>query len=150
MPKPLSMDLRLRIVAGVLDGGRMRSVAARFEVSVSSVSKLSKLLRESGSVAPKPMGGDRRSQKSAAHGGRILALVCETPDMTLNEIGANLSAQGIVVGRTSIWRLLERHDLSFKKNRARQRARTRRRGRGAQALEGGSAGPRSAPIGFYR
>lgn len=136
MPKPLSMDLRLRIVDGVLAGDSVRGVAARFKVSPSSVSKLSQLLRATGSLVPKPMGGDRRSRENEAHAGRILELVCKTPDMTLDEIGADLLQDEVMVGRTSIWRLLKRHDLSFKKNRARQRARTQRRGRGAQALEG--------------
>jgi transposase len=141
MPAPLSIDLRLRIVDGVVAGGSVRGVAARFEVSPSTVSKISQLWRESGSVVAKPMGGDRRSQKTEGHGEYILALVSETPDITLDEIGAKLLAEKIVVGRTSIWRLLERHDLSFKKNRTRQRARTRRRGRGTQALEGATTEP---------
>ncbi len=141
MPKPLSMDIRLRIVDGVVAGGSVRGVAARYDVSPSTVSNISRLWRETGSVEPKPMGGDRRSHENESHGARILELVSQTPDMTIDEIGVNLLQDEVTVGRTSIWRLLERHDLSFKKNRARQRARARQRGRGAQALERKAAEP---------
>jgi len=122
MPPPLSQDLRRRIVDAVEAGGSLRSVAGRYDVSPSSVSNISRLWRATGSVAPKPMGGDRRSHVNEAHGARILGLVFEIPDITLDEIQAILRDDGVAVGRISIWRLLERHGLSFKKNRARRRA----------------------------
>ena len=135
MPKPLSKDLRHRIVAAVEAGGGMRAVAARYDVSPSSVSNISRLWRTTGSIAAKPMGGDWRSHKTEAHGAQILALVSQAPDITLDAIQAALRNTGAAVGRISIWRLLERHDLSFKKNRARRRARAPRRHRGANLLE---------------
>ncbi len=122
MPKPLSMDLRRRIVDAVEADGRVRAVAARYDVSPSSVSNICRLWRATGSVAAKPMGGDRRSHVTEAHGARILGLVSQTPDMTLDEIQAVLREDGVAVGRISIWRLLVRHGLSVKKNRARRRA----------------------------
>ncbi len=125
MPKPLSMDLRRRIVDAVEADGRVRAVAARYDVSPSSVSNVHRLWRATGSVAAKPMGGDRRSHVTEAHGARILGLVSQTPDMTLDEIRAVLREDGVAVGRISIWRLLVRHGLSVKKNRARRRARAR-------------------------
>ena len=135
MPKPLSQDLRHRIVAAVEAGGGMRAVAARYDVSPSSVSNISRLWRATGSIAAKLMGGDRRSHKTEAHGAQILALVSQAPDITLDAIQAALRNTGAAVGRISIWRLLERHDLSFKKNRARRRAGAPRRRRGANLLE---------------
>ncbi len=122
MPKPLSMDLRRRIVDAVEADGRVRAVAARYDVSPSSVSNIHRLWRVTGSVVAKPMGGDRRSHVTEAHGARILGLVSQTPDMTLDEIRAVLREDGVAVGRISIWRLLVRHGLSVKKNRARRRA----------------------------
>jgi len=113
----------------------MRAVAARYDVSPSSVSNISRLWRATGSIAAKPMGGDRRSHKTEAHGAQILALVSQAPDITLDAIQAALRNTGAAVGRISIWRLLERHDLSFKKNRARRRAGAPRRRRGANLLE---------------
>ena len=45
MVRPLSLDLRERVVAAVAKGESCRSVAARFEVSVSSVVKWSQRAR---------------------------------------------------------------------------------------------------------
>ena len=92
MPKPLSIDLRERIVSAVDAGESIRSVAAHYAVSPSAVSKISRLWRRTGSVAPKPMGGDRRSHRTEAHGVEILGLVSERPDITLDEIREALCA----------------------------------------------------------
>lgn len=60
MTRPLSMDLRERVVAAVLAGESRRGVASRFGVAVSSVMKWSQRQRAAGSVAPGKMGGYRR------------------------------------------------------------------------------------------
>ncbi|MAE43836.1 MAG: hypothetical protein CMF63_02390 [Magnetovibrio sp.] len=60
MAKPLSLDLRERIVEAVDADGGIRTVAARFGVSPRAVSKIHKQRRETGSVAPAKMGDDRR------------------------------------------------------------------------------------------
>ena len=57
MTRPLSNDLRERVVAAVLAGASCRKAAARFDVAVSSVVKLSQRYRATGSVAPGKMGG---------------------------------------------------------------------------------------------
>ena len=47
----------------------------------------------------------------------------ETPDITLGEIAAHLDAgHGLTVAQSTVWRLLDRHGMTFKKNRARLRA----------------------------
>lgn len=122
MPKPLSIDLRQRIVRAVAVGGSLRAVAARFGVSPSSVSKITRRWRETGSVAPKKMGGDRRSHAIEAFRERLFALIKETPDMTLEEVRTALAEDGIAVGYGAVWRFFKRHGISFKKNRARRRA----------------------------
>ena len=60
MTRPLSNDLRERVVAAVLGGESCRSAAARFGVAVSSVVKWSQRYRATGSVAPGRMGGHRK------------------------------------------------------------------------------------------
>jgi transposase len=60
MARPLSNDLRERVVAAVVAGGSCRSVAARFGVAVSSVVKWSQRYRATGSAAPGKMGGHRK------------------------------------------------------------------------------------------
>ena len=134
MPKPLSIDLRRRIVEARLGGGSVRAVGARFGVAASSVSNIHRLWQATGSVAPKKMGGDRRSHVIEAHHDWLLELVGETPDLTLAEIGLALKGRGHGFGLGTLWRFFERHDISFKKNRARRRAGTPGCSRGARAV----------------
>ncbi|MGH9807003.1 MAG: helix-turn-helix domain-containing protein, partial [Terriglobia bacterium] len=57
MVRPLSNDLRKRVVAAVAKGESSRAVASRFGVAVSSVVKWSQRYRATGSVKPGQMGG---------------------------------------------------------------------------------------------
>jgi transposase len=50
MTRPLSNDLRARVVAAVAGGESRRAVAARFDVAVSSVVKWCQRYRATGSV----------------------------------------------------------------------------------------------------
>ena len=59
--KALSVDLRKRVVAAIAAGSSCRAAALRFGVSAASVVRWAALVREVGSVAPGPLGGDRRS-----------------------------------------------------------------------------------------
>jgi transposase len=75
-------------------------------------------------VAPKPQGGDNRSHRIEAQAEEILALIDKAPDITLAEIVTHLyERHGLKVAQSTVWRLLDRWGLTFKKNRARQRAR---------------------------
>ena len=66
MTRPLSNDLRERVVACVVAGESCRSVAARFGVAISSVVKWYQRYRATGSVAPGKMGGHRKRCAGAA------------------------------------------------------------------------------------
>ncbi|CDX35466.1 hypothetical protein MPLDJ20_20205 [Mesorhizobium plurifarium] len=57
MMRPLSDDLRERVVAAVLSGESRRSAAKRFGISVSAAVKLLQRHRATGSIAPGKMGG---------------------------------------------------------------------------------------------
>ncbi len=61
MTRALSIDLRERVLREVQTGDTVRSIASRFEVSASFVSKLHKRHRETGSIEPDRQGGDRWS-----------------------------------------------------------------------------------------
>jgi len=122
MTKPLSIDLRERLVSAVDGGMSRRSAAERFGVAASTAIKWVDRWRQAGHVRPRPLGGDKRSHRIEAHAGEILALVEATPDITLGEIAAHLEqTHGLKVAPSTVWRLLDRHDMTFKKNRARQR-----------------------------
>src|SRR3954454_24241934 len=56
--QPLSNDLRSRILNAVDNReGSRRKLAVRFEVNTSTITKLLRLRRETGSLAPRPHGG---------------------------------------------------------------------------------------------
>jgi transposase len=123
MAKPLSEDLRLRVVQAVEGGMSRRAAAERFGVSPSSAVRFVQEWRESGSTRAKPQGGDQRSHRIEAHRDLILRAIEAKPDLTLEEIAEMLkSAVGASFAPSSVWRFLDRHAVTFKKNRARRRA----------------------------
>jgi transposase len=123
MAKALSVDLRERVIAAVDEGVSRRQAAERFGVSAASAIRWCQLRRDSGGVRPAPQGGDRRSKRIEAEAPRILSLVRETPDITLEEIKAELAEQGLVFSVSAIWRFLDRRGLTFKKSRPTRRSR---------------------------
>ena len=126
MTKPLSLDLRERLVSAVEGGMSRRGAAERFGVAASTAIKWVDRWRRAGDVRPRPLGGDKRSHRIEARAGEILALIEATPDITLGEIAGHLErTQGLKVAPSTVWRLLDRRGLTFKKNRARQRTAAR-------------------------
>jgi len=95
--------------------------------------------RATGEFAAKRRGGSNSPLEK--HAAVLLALVAEQPDLTLDEWCAMLREREIVTSRVSVWRFFDRHKVSYKKNPARQRARTARRGGGTRTLAGGPALP---------
>lgn len=115
--KPYSLDLRERVVARVAAGEPVRSVAAAFDVSVSSVVKWSQRWRATGSAAAKPMGGKRRDVMAPARD-YVLARLAEEPSLALRALQAELAETGIRVSYGALWRFVHREGLSFKKRRS--------------------------------
>jgi transposase len=74
----------MRVIRFVDGGGSRREAAEQFDVSVSSAIRWVQRFRDDGTSEPMPRGGsisplEKRSQ-------RILALIGEQPDCTLDEI----------------------------------------------------------------
>ena len=123
MTKSLSKDIRERVVSAVEGGMTRRSAAKRFRVAPSTAIKWVDRWRRTGDIGPRPRGGDHRSHRIEAHAEEILALIVGTPDTTLAELAEHLEeTHGVVVAQSTIWRLLDRRGMTFKKNRARERA----------------------------
>lgn len=121
MTKPLSDDLRNRVVAEVNGGSSRRKAAERYAISHSAAIKVVHRVRTTGSVAPRPQGGDRRSARIEKYASEILALIAERADTTIDEMAAHLSERHAEkFSRSVIWRCLDRHAMTFKKNRTRQ------------------------------
>jgi len=93
-----------------------------FELAASTVVEWVRVWRESGSLSAKPMGGDHNSRLKGERAW-LLERIAAVPDLTLEEIRAELGNRGLRVGYGTVWRFFAAEDISFKKNRARQRAR---------------------------
>ena len=91
-----------------------------------------------GRLVTRPMGGDHRLRLKEERAW-LLEQIAATPDLTLEEIRAALAARGVHVGYGTVWRFFAAEGISFKKNRARQRAGAAGPRRRARALAGGSA-----------
>jgi putative transposase len=127
MARPFSVDLRERVVAAVVKGGlSRRRVASQFGVGISTVISWVRRYGETGSVAPGRMGGNRPPKIVDEHRAWLVARI-EEKDFTLRGLVAELAERGLKVDYRTMWKFVHAEDLSFKKNRARQRAGSPRR-----------------------
>lgn len=120
MSTPLSVDLRVRVLAAVTLGLSHRQAGERFGVSAASVSRWRAMKREKGDPKPKPMGGDQRSRVIEAHADLILSLYEATPDITLQELRTALAERGVSVSYGGLWRFFDRRKITVKKRRRMQ------------------------------
>jgi transposase len=93
--------------------------------------------RRHGSGLPQQVrsGGDKRSHRIEAYRDAILAAIDTQVDITLVELTELLRAEyDAVFAPSTIWRFLDRHSMTLKKNGARERAGAARRCRAATRL----------------
>ena len=121
--RPLSEDLRRRIIEARQAGAGSVEVSQRFRVSRRTVARLYKQYERSGHLRPKQIGGYRRSRLEK-HGRTLQRWIGQKADMTLAEMKERCLQQfGIRIGINALWHRLDRLGLSYKKNDARRRAR---------------------------
>ena len=118
---PYSMDLRKRVLRAWDAGLDAESVAAKYEVSRAWVHRLVQRRRETGSIAPRQQTRFRRRVLSADQEARLVALITARPDATLAELRAALPTSAAL---STLWRAIDRWQLTVKKNRTRRRTTT--------------------------
>ena len=91
MPKPLSNDLRKRIIEAKLRGDAEDKIAAEKEVNKSTITKLWALYKETGSYEARPNQSGRKPALSSQHLVQITNKIKEKPDITLQELIDELS-----------------------------------------------------------
>jgi len=124
MAKGYSKDLRVRAVSIVEAGESAREAARLLDLGASTAIRWIERWTRTGSVDAMPGTGHSRSPLEQ-HEQWLLDLVAAEPDLTLEEIRTRLAAQKkLKAGTTSIWRFYQRHEITFKKNAARRRARS--------------------------
>ncbi len=113
--RPLSLDLRERILTALETEPSSLIVAKRFGVSASSVRKLRLKVERTGEVKAGTAPGRERLVQGADEV-RLRRLVREHPDATLNVLRELLADEGAVaVSETTMWRQLGRMGLTLKK-----------------------------------
>ena len=129
-----SLDLRERVVTAVeMDGLSRNQAAARFGVAISTAVLWVRRFRQTGSLAPSQIGGYKPRKISGAHRDWLIGR-CRQADFTLRGLVSELAARGLRVDYRAVWSFVHTEKLSFKKNAARQRAGTARRGPPARAM----------------
>jgi transposase len=118
MPRPYSDDLRVRVIEAVESGASRREAAESFNLGPSSAVKWLQRWRDSQSARAKPTGGS--TSPLERHADWLLNLIATQPDMTLNEIVTAMRKQRIPGSRTAVWRFFDRHNVTVKKNTARE------------------------------
>ena len=116
MAKTLSEDLRVRVIAAVEGGLSRHAAAERFGIGVATAVRWLRAWHEAGATTSKPRGGDRHSARIEAFGAVILAALDRQVDITLVELAELLEREhGERFAPSTIWRFLDRRDLTFKK-----------------------------------
>src|SRR5580700_8224152 len=122
--RPLSQDLRQRIIAARERGEGTGEVCQQFGVSRKSVERFWKQHGRTGQCELKQIGGYRRSRLQK-HDRNLRRWIGVQPDLTLGELQRRCWEQlHVAIGITALWHRLERLGLSYKKNDARRRARS--------------------------
>jgi transposase len=121
-----SQDLRDRVLRALARGEGPSAIARRFEVSRFYVYQVRDREQATGVRSSFPIGGHRRSRLEAAEPA-LRGWIAAEPGLTLVELQERLASQGMAIRIGALWHQLNKWNLTFKKNPARQRARARGR-----------------------
>ena len=124
MSKPLSSDLRERIVSAYLRGeGTYVEIAERFGVGEASVSRLLTRFRETKRVDPDPHGGGQPARVPVDKYPALKALVAEQADRSVEELRAIWQKRfKVKLSRSAMQRAVLKAGLRWKKNASARRS----------------------------
>ena len=136
MPKPLSDDLRCRILeAYARKEGSQSELARRFGVSFEFVRKLRKQFRKTGQMERVPQARHNAPSRRTASVRELLRTrLREQPDGTLAELGERLQAHSVDASRSPLSPTLRRMGLRRKKVPSRAAARHGRKPQAARRV----------------
>lgn len=123
MPKPISVEVRERVVAAHREGkGTYEQLADLFKVGSASVNRWLRLDRETGSLVAKPPPG--RTPKLDEHGRAVLReLVEQDSDATLAELAKRLDERlGVKHVPSAIFKVLAKMGITRKKKTSTRRS----------------------------
>jgi transposase len=117
MAAAYSIDLRTRVLQDADAGLSSKEPSSRYHVSRAWVDALKQRRRETGTVGPRRQT-KFRGRVLAGQEAQLAMLVVAKPDATLAELREALKTSA---GLATIWRELDRLELTVKKNTARRR-----------------------------
>ena len=122
--KAYSVDLRQKIIdAHNQQEGSQRQLAKRFRVSLTFIENLLKRYRTDGTVEPRAHGGGQVAKLSPEQETVLASLVEEDNDAILVELCNRLEQRvGVRVSRATMGRIVQKLNLTRKKNFARNGA----------------------------
>ncbi len=120
MAKPYAMELRERAVKFVLAGESRHAVARRLGLGASTVIRWLDRHKTTGSVAPAEFGGYRKPKIAGPYREWLLDRIGRG-NLTLQGLADELEAHGLKADYKTVWTVVHREGLSFKKNRSRRR-----------------------------
>lgn len=121
MPKPLSNDLRKRLIQNVEAGMSARAAGQKLDIAASTATGIVKDWRDRGHYEPLPSGGNFKTklEKNAEF---IERMVAEHGDWSEAEMNAHLRREcGVEVHDSTVGRFVRRKGWRYKKNGIRQR-----------------------------
>lgn len=123
--QPYSLEFRQRIIDTYAEGNTsQRKLAQRFRVAPSFVQKILKQYRETGSIEPKQRLEQTPTKLNSAQLDILKKIVAANNDATLAELcDLLLQETNIRVGVSTMFRMLDKQDLTLKKNTLSQRER---------------------------
>jgi len=124
--RAIPLATRERIIQLYDQGKSTRDLSEFFGFCVAAVRRIRQQFKERGTLQPQTHLCGRRTLLTAARRARLQKLVADQPDATLAELGAHLDRP---FGTSTVDLWLRRLGLSCKKNAARRRTASSRRGR---------------------
>lgn len=126
MGKPLSMDLRRRVIDAVDNGeGTLKEIAAHFRVGRTTICDILRRERLTGSIEPSTVRGHPPRAIDEAGLELIRQLVASTPDATVAEVAAAYNAQSSrPVHPETVGRAIRAMKLTRKKRPSKPRSKT--------------------------
>ncbi len=117
MPAALPIELRQRVVNAYKNRKGYHRIAEQFDVSVISVRRWVALDKKHDSVKPKPFIGGPKPKIEPKQFVELIKFNDEHSDLTLAELAEKWSQKsGKNIHRSSIWRALNKANVSYKKN----------------------------------
>jgi transposase len=140
--KAIPVAVRERILKLYDQGRGTTEIAASFGYCVAAVRRVRQHFKARGTLAPQTHRCGRKTHLTESRKERLLGLLARRPDATLAELGAQLARPTSTI---DVW--LARLGWSCKKNAARRRAITARRGGAKKAVAPTAGGRVRRPAG---